>query len=432
MRARVGVSIRKLVLRDQPRRVRWARPLVLAAMGLAVALVFSLRPAMPPRSGTATRLAARRPLVGDPQWPRAVQRPDARAGRTYEHKKHPRTVTLLTAHARRMKVITTERAAYVQRKLSELRREGAAAVPAIADFLRRGEDVSFATLDGGELVGHRSLRQALIDALGGIGGDEAMAVSLEELQRTTQPLEIALLARNLEEGAPGTHGEQVMAAIHDALQSAERAPIEESPDVGPLFDLLRAYGGMAARTILEQSLPAWTEYALIALAALPEGLGVPTLTSLAEPANAPLPNPILPFQVLAQTTALYPQAGDALFDLARAGRIPDDAWAAVGEALEGRQLRFSGRMLAGTPLASEGVTSVGRASRSKSYYIQWLNMRYEEAVVSAGWSAEQIERQLALIDDLGEVASSPAAREALQQAQASLRRAQGEDSQTPS
>ena len=340
---------------------------------------------------------------------------------------------MLVAHVRKMKVITPERAAYIQHELWELRRGGTAAVPAIADFLRRGGDVSFAKLNGGALVGHRSLRQALIDALGKIGGDEAMAVSLEELQRTTEPLEVALLARNLEEAAPGAHGEQVIAAIHDALQWAERTPVEESPDVGPLFDLLRAYGGTAAaQTILQQSLPAWTEYALIALAELPEGLGVPTLTTLADPANAPVSNSILPFQVLAQTTALYPEAADALLDLARTGRIPDEAWGAVGEALEGKQLRFSGRMLAGTPLAAEGVPSVGSASRWKSYYIQWLNMRYEQAVVSAGWSAEQIDRQLALIDDLGEVVSSPAARQALQQAQASLRSGQREDSRTPS
>jgi hypothetical protein len=331
-----------------------------------------------------------------------------------------------------MNVITTEGAAYIQRKLWELRREGAAAVPAIADFLRRGEDISFVELNGGELVGHRSLRQALIDALGTIGGDEAMAVSLEELQRTTQPMEVALLARNLEQAAPGTYGEQVIAAIHDALQWAEQAPIEDSPDVGPLFDLLRTYGGTEARTVLERSMPEWTEYALIALAEFPEGLGVPTLTTMADPANAPVANPVLPFQVLAQTTVLYPEAGDALFDLARAGRIPDEAWVAVGEALEGKQLRFSGRMLAGTPLAGEAVSSGGRASRWKSYYIQWLNMRYEEAVVSAEWSAEQVDRQLALIDDLDGVASSPAAVEALRRARASLQRGRGEDSQVPS
>ena len=136
---------------------------------------------------------------------------------------------------------------------------------ALADWVRRGGRLLLSgPVPQHDMEGHPAT--ALIDALGRIGGHEAMAVSLEELRRTTQPLEVALLARNLEEGAPGTHGEQVMAAIHDALQSAERAPIDESPDVGPLFDLLRAYGGMAAQTILEQSLPAWTEYALIALA----------------------------------------------------------------------------------------------------------------------------------------------------------------------
>jgi hypothetical protein len=331
-----------------------------------------------------------------------------------------------------MRVITAERAAYIRRKLSDLRRDGAAAVPAIADFLRRGEDISFAKLSGGGLVGHRSLRQALIDALGKIGGDEAMAVSLQELQRTKDPIEVALLARNLEEGEPGAHAGQVIRAIHDALQWAERATIGESPDVGPLFDLLRSYGGTEARAVLEQALPEWTEYALIALAELPDGLGVPSLTTLAGAADAPVANPVLPFQTLAQTAALYPEAGDALFELARAGRIPDEAWRAVGEALEGKQLRFSGRMLAGTPLVEDGIAAGRPASRWKSYYIQWLNMRYEEAVASTEWSAEQVDRQLALIDDLRAVTSSPAAIEALQQAWASLRRERGEDPQEPS
>jgi hypothetical protein len=327
-----------------------------------------------------------------------------------------------------MKAITTERATYITRKLWDLRKEGAAAVPAIGDFLRHGEDISFAKLSGGELVGHRSLRQALIDTLGKIGGDEAMAVLLEQVRQTTQPLEVALLARSLEEEEPGAHGEQVIQAIRNALQWAERAPIEESPDVGPLFDLLHAYGGPQAVAVLEQSLPEWGEYALIALADLPEGAGIPRLTALAGAADAPVANSVLPFQVLAQTTVLYPEAGDALLDLARAGQIPDQVWGAVGEALEGKQLRFSGRMFAGTPLAEDGrVASGGRAPLWKSYYIQWLNMRYEQDVVSADWSAEQVDHQLALIDDLRAAASSPAAIQALQQARASLRRGRGEE-----
>jgi hypothetical protein len=325
-----------------------------------------------------------------------------------------------------MKVITAERAAYIQRRLEDLRDEGTAAVPAIRDFLRSGEDVDFAKMSRGELVGHRTLRQALMDALGAIGGSEAMAVSLEHLERTTEPIELALLARSLEDEEPGVHGEQVMRAVRNALLSAERAPEGSSPDVAPLFDLLRAYGGKQALPLLERSLSEWGEYALITLANLPEGVGISSLTALAG-ANDAAVDAVLPLQVLAQTAVPYPEAGDALVDLARAGQIPDRAWGAIGEALEGKELRFSGRMFAGTPLAADGPrASEGGAPLWKSYYVEWLNIRYEQDLTSADWSPEQVDQQLALIDSLREATSSSAALEALRQAQVSLLRRRGE------
>jgi hypothetical protein len=67
-------------------------------------------------------------------------------------------------------------------------------------------------------------------------------------------------------------------------------------------------------------------------------------------------------------------------------------------------------MFAGTPLAAARPTAPdGRAAPWKSYYIEWLNVRYEQDVVSTDWSADQVEHQLALIDDLREATSSPAA-----------------------
>jgi hypothetical protein len=147
------------------------------------------------------------------------------------------------------------------------------------------------------------------------------------------------------------------------------------------------------------------------------------LTALAGSADAPVANAVLPFQILAQATAHYAESGDALVNLARAGKIPDRVWAAVGEALGGKHLQFSGKMFDGTPLgANNTVASGGRDPLWKSYYIEWLNIRYEQDVVSADWSAEQVEQELALIDDLLELTSSPAAVQALQQARASLQR----------
>jgi hypothetical protein len=349
-----------------------------------------------------------------------------------EPTKRPRKLSALISRVRKMKLITAHRATDIEHRLRDLQNEGTAAVPAIGDFLRRGEDVDFARMSGGERVGHRTLRQALLDTLGKIGGSEAVAVALEQVQQTTEPIEVALLARTLDEEEPGVHNDEVIGAIRNALQLAERAPGGESPDVAPLFDLLRTYGGEQALAVLQESLPEWGEYALIALANLPEGAGIPSLTTLAAADDAPVANSVLPFQILAQTTVLYPEAADALVDLARAGQIPDGVWSAMGEALEGKQLRFSGRMFAGTPLAAARPTAPdGRAAPWKSYYIEWLNVRYEQDVVSTDWSADQVEHQLALIDDLREATSSPAALQALLQARTSLQRGRENASPQP-
>ena len=127
-----------------------------------------------------------------------------------------------------------------------------------------------------------------------------MAVAGEQLQQTRQPIETAILARGLEADAPGAHTDAVLQAIDDTLAWARDA--RESPDLAPLFDLLRTYGGARAVSLLERSVPQWGEYAVIALAELPDGDGIPALTSLAGAENAPLENHVLPFQALAQAT----------------------------------------------------------------------------------------------------------------------------------
>ena len=304
-------------------------------------------------------------------------------------------------------VMTAARANHVERILRELARRRQAGVRAIGRVLRRGDDVDFASMVGGERLGHRTLRQALIDTLGRIGGPDAAAVALEEIRRTTQPMEIVMLARILEREQPGAHREEMIHAASEALRAAEHGP---PPDVGPLFDLLASDGTGPALAELERSAPRWEAYALIALADVPDGAGIPSVAALARGADSQLA-----FRVLAQTGGQYGDAGDALLDLARAGRIPDGTWPAIGEALAGKQLRLSTRMFDGTPLAADASAPV-----RKTFYVQWLNVRYEEDVVSAGWSDERVDRQLALIEDLRAAASSPAAEDALQYARRAL------------
>jgi hypothetical protein len=169
--------------------------------------------------------------------------------------------------------------------------------------------------------------------------------------------------------------------------------------------------------MLQRSVPQWGEYALIALAGLPDGGGIPTLTSLAATRDAPIENRVLPFQALAQATTASPEAAEALLDLARSDRIPDQAWSALGDVLGGKHLRFARTMFDGTPLAAGSPT---RPSAWKSYYIEWMNVRYEQDVVTAAWSSDQVRQQVALIDELLAATSSPVAAQALQQARASL------------
>jgi hypothetical protein len=49
-----------------------------------------------------------------------------------------------------------------------------------------------------------------------------------------------------------------------------------------------------------------------------------------------------------------------------------------------------------------------------------LILKYEQRTVSVDWSAQQVNRQVAFIDDLLKATSSPVATKALQQARVSL------------
>jgi hypothetical protein len=424
---------------ERNRGRRRTRPLLTAMAALAA--LFSLSPSTVPRRAADGRRDGPRYALGGAQTvagapsvassdsssarPTGVDLEKTVAPQTAPAPPtHPRSeMDALVSRTQRMQVITAAGATDIHRVLRGLREQGTAAVPAIGEFLRDGEDIDFAKKSGGEQVGYRTLRQAMIDTLETIGGSEATSVSLEQLQRTTEPIEMVMMARAVDREEPGIHRGEVIDAIGDALQSAEQAPAKASPDVAPLFDLLRTFGGEQAVTTLEASVPQWGEYAVIALAGLPEGAGISSLAALAGSADGPMLNPVLPFQMLAQATAQYPEAGDALVGLAAAGQIPDDAWDVLGQALGGKHLEFPAKMFDGTPLSENGMgTSRGGASPSKSYYVEWLNVRYEEDVVSANWSADQVEQQLALIDDLLDATSTPAAVQALQQARASLQR----------
>ncbi len=337
-----------------------------------------------------------------------------------------------------VKEISAEKAKGVRQLLRALRKQGATAVPAIQEFLRQKGDVDFTKIKGGELVGYQTLRQALINTVGQIGGNEALAASSVLLYTTQDPAEIALLAQNLEKGAPGVYRAEIVQVAGSALQFWTG---QDQLEVRPLFELLQSIGGVEAAALLEQFpanantmkylrnkdtsiSPTVRTYALMALAGMPDGEGIPHLIFLAGDPNVPVQNkPELPFQMLAQTAMEYDEAGQALVDLVRAGQIPDRAWGVVGEALQGKYLQFPSQLSGGTLLVGNGIEQSGvEAPFLRAYFDDEKNIKYEQRLVSADWSVGQINRQIALIDKLLGVTTNPTAMQELQQARESLQR----------
>ena len=345
----------------------------------------------------------------------------------------------LVAPFKNMQELTPEGAKDLKRRLQDMRERGTDVVPAIRDFLRSQQDVEFDKMPGGKLAEQRTLRLALIDTLRQIGGAEAIEVSLEQLRMTKTPSEIAMLALNLEEAAPGVYRDEAIQTVLSALQDLARTknPLE----VRPLFEALQALGGPEAMTTLEQIphnadmvgylrnkdtniSPTVGTYALITLASLPDGEGISSLADLAGDPNVPVAHRTAgPFQMLAQASADQAQAAEELIELAEAKQIPDQAWDAVANALAGKQLQFPTPPPEGTPPGKNEASGSGAgASFVRGFYDDEHNLLYEERLVSRTWSATQVQQQLALIDTLLGTTDAPAATQALQRARQTLTR----------
>jgi HEAT repeat protein len=284
--------------------------------------------------------------------------------------------------------LTRDQAAEANRMLRQLVEQGAAAVPTIREFLERNEDVSFDAAAGGEFVDFATLRLGLVGALGEIGGPEAIDASSQTLQNTTDPLEVALLTRSLEQLAPGQYRQQELTAASEALTQAMTGGWKG--DVSPLFETLQAYGDAGVVPVLKQAVTQWNYYATMALAGLPDGAGIPALIELAQdPAIASLGNGDVALRPLAQVAVQYPTAAQALVNIARANQMPDSAWPTV--------------------IASVAGT-----------YIQYGTQIFGSTAPSLNWSNTEINQRVALVDQLLSVTSNPGNRQALQNARASL------------
>jgi hypothetical protein len=135
----------------------------------------------------------------------------------------------------------------------ELIASGVFAVPAIREFLSRYEDIDYAgnQTKGGrggvpdEFVLPPSLRFGLFDVLKQIGGPDAEKLLGETLATTGRGVELAWLARALQELSPNTYRDAALTAAREMLAKpalANSASPLDSNDREHLFSVLAMYG----------------------------------------------------------------------------------------------------------------------------------------------------------------------------------------------
>ena len=286
--------------------------------------------------------------------------------------------------------MTPQKAEELKRSFKELAEQGAAAVPAIREYLDRFQDIDFDALGAGKMVGYSSLRIGLLDALGQIGGPEATELSLQMLQKTGDPLEIGFLAKVLEKNLPPEQFRQAaLTAATEALAQASSGK-PDGRSVAPLFEVLQKYGDASVVGMLEQAVSRWKYPATLALAGMPDGAGIPTLIRLAQdPAIRGSGIGDYALRPLAQAAMQYPEARAALVDQARLNQIPESAWPTVAASLTGN-------------------------------YIQYGNQLFSTTAPRIVWTSDQINLRIEIIDQLLAVTSNAGGQQALQKARAGL------------
>jgi len=286
--------------------------------------------------------------------------------------------------------VSPQKAEQVIRSFKQLAEQGAAAVPAIREYLDRFQDIDFDAVGAGKLIGYPSLRIGLLDALGQIGGPEATDLSLQILENTGDPQEIAFLAKGLEKQLPPEQLRPIaLAAASDALAQALGGE-SDGRNLAPLFEVLQKFGDQNVVGLLEQAAGKWNFYATLALAGLPDGAGVPALVKLAQDAaTSGVGNVESALRPLAQAATQFPAARAALVEQARLNQVPDSAWPGIAASLEGN-------------------------------YILYGKQIFGSTAPPVVWSPEQINLRLELIDQMLAVTTSPAAVGALQNARAQV------------
>jgi hypothetical protein len=308
--------------------------------------------------------------------------------------------------------IAQDQAAQWKRTLQTLTDQGAAAVPAIREFLARNWEQDFSGSDAASLLGQSSLRSAMVNALAQIGGPEGIDALVDTLRSTTLPSEISQLAQALEGQAPGQYRQETINAIGEVLNMASNDQLPNDWDVGTLFKLVQTYGDSTTAGALEQLDGPFKYYATMALAGMESGEGVGALIHEAQDTTKVGERPFA-FQMLAQVAAQYPDAGVALLEQVKANQVPESAWQLIATGLAGDQY-----LIGQPPAPSPDPSTAGELIPGlKTYHIASGNQNFYSVPLMPD---SHVQERVALIDQLLAATPNPVARQALQSARSTL------------
>lgn len=308
-------------------------------------------------------------------------------------------------------VLNAEQAARWKEALQTLIGQGASAVPAIRDFLRSQAQVGFG-VSGWKGLGYPTAREAMLDTLVKIGGPEALGVALEAMQGNKNPREIAQLAQALETLAPEQHRAELLAAARQTLELAKKGELPDQ-DVGPIFEVLERYGGAEAVADLEEASGSWRYYAVLSLAKLPEGAGIPSLVRMVSESGSPN---ISALQALAGLSSTHPEARSAMLGQVTGGRITASTWPYLAQALLGDSMQVANSVY-------DQVLGRADGRELKSTHIRSGNQTIYRTPTTDTLTPEKIRQQLALVDEfMGVAGSDAAATKAMQSTRAQLER----------
>jgi len=289
-----------------------------------------------------------------------------------------------------------------KQNLQRLTAQGAAAVPAIREFLDRNVDLSFDPATG-KLLGQSTLRLAMLEAVQNIGGPESTELFSQVLQSTLDPQEIAWLAQSLEQQAPGQYADMAVQAARDALAAAEAGQLADR-DVGAVFRVLQQFGGDDALADLEKYAAKYQYYSAISLGNTADGISS-LVVMLRDPDVAH--GPIL--QVLAQLAGESQSAADALLDQVGHNQISDSSWKNIAQALCGETLH---------------IGNAPDDSGGRNFHVSGGNQSFYTIADHSQWPPDQVSRAIDISKQLAAAAaaanSRPSAAAAMQNALACL------------